>query len=257
MLGGAILSAAMALPGMMPTANAESAPEFGVIGVKYLYYQDSQPGLDRVKVSAPSLYLMTPVGHQWAFAGSLVSDSVSGASPRYHSAISGASRMNEERHAGDAKLTRYFDRASLSIGAAYSSEHDYDSRAVNITGTLSSEDNNTTWTLGAGFTSDDINPVNNIVTDARKTTNDFMLGVTQVMTPNDIVQLNATYANARGYLNDPYKLFDNRPDKRRQTGGHGALESLSRSRWFDAQEQLSLLHRQLRYRRPHRRSGLG
>ena len=41
-----------------------------------------------------------------------------------------------------------------------------------------------------------------------------MFGVTQVLTPNDIVQLNVTRGFGSGYFNDPYKLFENRPDTR-------------------------------------------
>lgn len=216
-LGSAILSAAMALPGLIPSAHADSAPESGIISYKYLSYRDRQPGLDRITATAPSWYVLFPVGRQWAFSGSQVTDSVSGASSRYHSAISGASQMKDTRQAHDLKVTRYFERASLSIGTAKSSEHDYGSDAVNITGTLSSENNNTTWTLGLGNTDDSINPVNNVVVDEKKNTRDYLLGVSQVLTPNDIVQVSMTYADGHGYYDDPYKSFDKRPRDRRQS----------------------------------------
>jgi len=89
---GAIIAAALALPGVMAPLNAyaENAPEHGEVALKYLSYQDSQPGLDRIKVKAPSIYVLAPLSPKWAMEGSLVSDSVSGATPRYHSAISGA-----------------------------------------------------------------------------------------------------------------------------------------------------------------------
>lgn len=206
----------MALPGLIPSAHADNAPESGIISLRYLSYHDKQPGLDRLTVSAPSLYVLFPVGRDWAFSGSLVTDSVSGASVRYHSAISGASKMHDTRRANDLKATRYFERATLSIGTANSTEHDYQSRAVNVTGTFSSEDNNTTWTLGIGNTDDVINPVNNVVVNERKNTRDYLLGMSQVLTPNDIVQVSMTYANGHGYYNDPYKMIDNRPKNRNQ-----------------------------------------
>lgn len=215
-LGSAILSAAMALPGLIPGAHADSAPESGIIGLRYLSYHDRQPGLDRITVSAPSLYILFPVGHEWAFSGSRVIDSVSGASPRYHSAISGASRMQDKRQANDFRATRYFERATLSVGTANSTEHDYRSDAVNVTGTLSSENNNTTWTLGAGNTNDSINPVNKIVVNEKKNIRDYLLGVSQVLTPNDIVQASMTYADGHGYFDDPYKMIDQRPRDRGQ-----------------------------------------
>lgn len=240
-LGSAILSAAMALPGLIPSAHADSAPESGIISLRYLSYRDKQPGLDRITVSAPSLYILFPVGREWAFSGSRVMDSVSGASSRYHSSISGASRMHDTRQANDFNATRYFERATLSIGTANSTEHDYKSEAVNVTGTVSSEDNNTTWTLGFGNTNDSINPVNNIVVNEKKHTRDYLLGLSQVLTPNDIVQASMTYANGHGYFNDPYKMIDNRPRDRSQSAilakwnhyleGDSVLQSSCRYYW--------------------------
>ncbi|HYD81702.1 MAG TPA: DUF3570 domain-containing protein [Paucimonas sp.] len=215
-LGTTILAAAFALPGLHTAAHAESAPEQGVISLKYVDYQDRQPGLERTSVRSPSLSVLAPIAGVWAIEGSLVYDDVSGASPRYHTAVSGASRMEDERTAADLKVTRYFPRGSASIGAAYSDENDYRSKAVSLQGSVSSEDKNTTATFGAGVTNDTIDPVNLIVVGERKRTVEWMAGVTQVLSPRDIVQLNFTHAAGRGYFSDPYKYVDNRPRERNQ-----------------------------------------
>ncbi|MES2741971.1 MAG: DUF3570 domain-containing protein [Pseudomonadota bacterium] len=217
-LGASILAAALALPGLgIGPAHAANPPEHGEISVKYLDYQDRQSGLERTSVHAPSLSIMTPVAGVWSVAGSLTSDDVSGASPRYHSAISSASHMADRRNAADLGLTRYFERASVSAGAAFSTEHDYVSRAFSLQAALESEDKNTTLAVGIGRANDSINPVSGIVSGERKQTNSFMLGVTQVLTPRDIVQLSATYARGHGYFSDPYKLLDNRPRQHNET----------------------------------------
>jgi hypothetical protein len=182
-----------------------------------LHYQDEQPGLKRVKVSAPSLYVMTPLSPRWSIEGSLVSDSVSGASPRYHTSISGASRMSDERHAGDLKLRHYAERASYGVGLAASSEHDYDSSALSFDATLASDDNNRSWNVGLGFSSDRIGSTNDTSLHERKRTTEFMLGVTQAWTANDLLQANLTYNRGRGYYSDPYKEPDIRPNRRNQT----------------------------------------
>jgi hypothetical protein len=45
---GALLAAALALPGILPaTALAQLAPDPGLIELKYLDYRDWQPGADR------------------------------------------------------------------------------------------------------------------------------------------------------------------------------------------------------------------
>lgn len=50
---GAVLAAALALPGVVA---AETAPTEGLIAFKYLWYHDLQPGLSRITVNSPSVY---------------------------------------------------------------------------------------------------------------------------------------------------------------------------------------------------------
>lgn len=209
-LGSTILSAALVLPGMS-VAYAEIAPEHGSISLKYLNYEDSQPGLKRITANSPSIAIVAPFAGEWMVEGTLNSDDVSGASPRYHTAVSGASKMHDKRTAGDVSLTRYFSNGTLTVGTAYSTEHDYISRALSIQGSVSSEDKNTSWTFGVGASNDRINPVNKIVVDEKRNTVDFLVGVTQALTAADIAQFTFTYGLGDGYFSDPYKAFDNRP----------------------------------------------
>ena len=211
---GAVLAAALALPGVVA---AETAPTQGLIGFKYLFYHDLQPGLSRITVNSPSVYALLPMGSDWSVEGALVVDAISGATPRYHTAISGASRMHDSRTAGDFTLTRYLRRAAIDLGVAYSTEHDYKSTAGRAAVRLSSDDNNTTLALGAGLTSDTINPVNGAVVDEHKHVDDFLVGLTQVLSPADIAKVNVTYSRGRGYFSDPYKDLDNRPRVRNET----------------------------------------
>jgi hypothetical protein len=146
-----------------------------------------------------------------------VTDDVSGATPRYYSDVSGASRspgMEDKRTAGDLKVTRYFERGALALGTAHSSENDYKSSALSLEGRIATADNNTTFNIGIAGTRDRIDPVNEVVIDERKTTSELTLGVTQALSPRDIAQLSLTYSVGRGYFNDPYKLYDHRPRER-------------------------------------------
>lgn len=213
-LGASLLLAALALPAVQP-AQAESAPEQGQVAFKLLDYQERQPDASRIHVRAPSWMVMAPLGSAWSLNGTLTSDAISGASPAYHT--SGLTRMHDDRHAVDLAATRYFDRGALTLGASLSKESDYLSRGVSLQGTLDSEDRNTAWTLGLGLNHDAINPSNQVVVNEHKQVTDLLLGVTQVLTVNDIVQLNLGISRGRGYFSDPYKVFDNRPrehDKR-------------------------------------------
>lgn len=215
LLGAGILAAALLLPGVQ--AQAETAPERGLVSLKYLDYRDGQPGFERITVHSPSLRVVAPLAGEWSLEAGLSSQDVSGASPRYHTAKSGASKFSDLRKSGDVSVTRYFPQGSLTVGAVYSTEKDYVSRALSLQGSRSSEDRNTTWTFGIGGADDDIHPANLRVRNEKKKTHDVLFGVTQVLGARDIAQFNLTHAQGQGYFSDPYKAFDNRPRVRRQS----------------------------------------
>ncbi len=220
-VASSVLMASLILPGMAALvsrdAAAENAPEQSTIGVKYGTYKDSQPGLDRIRVSTPQVYGQVPIAGVWAIEGSASGDSVSGASSYLHTERSGASQMHDYRKAADLKVTRYLSRAAVSASVSYSTEHDYISRAIGVEGRWSTADNNRTWTIGYGLSRDRIDNTSNgtnTAIDQHKRTHEFMAGVTQVLTASDIIQLNLTRSIGTGYYDDPYKTLDLRPDRR-------------------------------------------
>jgi hypothetical protein len=213
-LGSSLLAAAMLLPGVQ--AQAAGPPENGSISLRYLEYADRQPGLERTHVHSPSISVSAPVASEWAIDATLTVDDVSGATPRYHTAISGASSMHDVRKAADLGVTHYFRRGTFTAGAAYSTEHDYVSRTLSLNGTLSSENNNVTWAFGVAGSADSINPVNHRVVDEHRRTTSLLAGVTEVLSTDDIGQITFVHSNGTGYFSDPYKLFDNRPRARRE-----------------------------------------
>jgi Protein of unknown function (DUF3570) len=221
-----VLMATLLLPGLAAVstmANAENAPEHGTLALKYGAYNDWQPGWDRIKVRAPHLYALVPLGKEWSAEAGFVLDTLSGATPRIHSsaAPSSASKMSDERKAGDVKVTRYFSRSAVSVGGAYSTEHDYKSKALSVDARFSSEDNNRTWSFGVGASNDVIDTTysGGSVVNQPKRTVEFLAGVTQVLTPKDIAQVNITYSRGKGYFTDPYKTYDKRPDSRNSVVG--------------------------------------
>ncbi|MEI6847724.1 MAG: DUF3570 domain-containing protein [Chlorobiaceae bacterium] len=236
-LGATLISAAIALPSVQ-FAFADAPPERGIVSIKYLNYQDSQTGdtavkaemnRDRIAVNALSMMVVAPVAGEWSIGVSLIEDSVSGASPAYHSSgfptsktVSGAS--GELRHAGDLNLTRYFSRGSMTGGISYSKESDYISRSVSLQGSLLTEDKNTTFTVGGSFNDDSIQlNAPNVVGVKKQTADEHkqivagLIGVTKILSKSDIVQLNLGYSNGNGYYTDPYKDPDIRPRNRNNT----------------------------------------
>lgn len=213
---GSVVAAALLLPAVATTAHAESAPEDGVVELKVLSYRDWQPDFARVRVDAPAVYVLAPIGSRWSVEGSIVSDAVSGASPRYHTAVSGASRMSERRNAEDVTVTHYDEHDAWSLGAAYSDEHDYVAHTVSGTYRWSTPDNNRTWNVGLGFGSDDVGSSDDPTLHGHRRTWQTSFGVTQALTPIDLVQATLGANFGRGDYDDPYKLPDIRPDHRDQ-----------------------------------------
>jgi len=237
LFGAALLAAALALPSVQ-FAYADAAPERGVVSLKYLNYQDSQSAdtpateslssRDRVAVNALSLKALMPVAGEWSVGVSFMEDSVTGASPAYHSSGFPANKSDVEsgasgelRHSVDLQLTRYFLQGSVTAGSSYSTESDYVSRSYSLQGSLSTEDKNTTFTLGGSFNDDTIELNKpNVVASKQQLANENkrvvagLFGVTRVLTKKDIVQFNLGYSNGNGYYTDPYKDPDNRPRDR-------------------------------------------
>jgi hypothetical protein len=195
----ALLAAALSLPGAHPEAVAQAPPERARIDVRWLHHQVVQPGLKRIRVDSPFLGLRVSTDERWSFDGTIGRDAVSGASPRWHPSVSGSSRMHDDRTSGDVRVTRHWDRATLTLGGAASSEDDFRSRALSLRGAWSTEDDNRTRSAGVGRADDRIDPVNRILVDERRRTTDLPLGATQALTPVDVVQAMPTHAHGEGY----------------------------------------------------------
>lgn len=197
-------------------AHAEPAPEQAVVAVKYLDYQDKQPGLRRTHVSAPSVLVLAPLSASWSLEASAVNDSVSGASPRYHTAISGASRQTENRRAVDATLRHHAERSGWRLGAAMSDEHDYHARTLSAGVDRSSEDNNETWYAQLAYGRDRIGSSLQPELHERRSTWQALAGISRNLSAVDVAQLTLSLSHGEGFYDDPYKLLDRRPGRRDQ-----------------------------------------
>jgi hypothetical protein len=216
----ALIAAALALPGILPShANAQTAPDQGVVALRYYDYRDWQPGAARMSVRSPSLYALVPLSAPLTVEGSLVHDTMSGASPLFHNTLSGASGLGvtDYRVAGDVKVTKYLDGQALGAGVAYSHERDYVSRAASVDWRIWTDDRNRTYAFGFGAARDRINSVDGhpFPAERNRETYDFLIGVTQVLRLDAVVESSLTWSDGRGYYSDPYKLLDTRPDRRR------------------------------------------
>jgi hypothetical protein len=146
------------------------------------------------------------------------------------------------------------ETSQMNVGMSASKEYDYLHLGLNGSFAMDFNKRNTTVSAGFAIASDEFDPVggapipftsmleidntSNRLGTGDKDVLDFVLGVSQVISRNLVVQANYSYSNESGYLNNPYKvlslvdgatgdtilnpgagpsheyLFENRPDDR-------------------------------------------
>jgi hypothetical protein len=136
----------------------------------------------------------------------------------------------EIRQQGDFKLGYEWDEAALDIGGGISTEHDYESRFVNLGGRMDFNKKLTTVNLGLSYTNSDINadigygvnhfantiPYQNEIDNNHLTGQHLLhgirqdwathLGLTQVINQDAVMELGMGYTRGTGFLENPYKL---------------------------------------------------
>ncbi len=211
----ALAAAAVLLAGTSNTVTAVTPPEQAQVSIKAMDYQDSQEQAARIGVKALSTHWVLPIGTSWALEAGTVVDAISGASPAYYTAPRSFAPVRDTRRARDLKASHYWANQRITLGQSESKEADYVSRSQSLMYSRSTPDNNTTFDAAIARTHDTINPVTQLVVDEKKTVHEWLLGLTQVLTPQDLLQVQWVHASGRGYFSDPYKLLDARPNHRR------------------------------------------
>jgi hypothetical protein len=204
----ALMQAALALPILVVPAKAGAA-DVGEIGITVLGYKER--GL--MKVTEPVLWGRAQFLDVWEVQASAAIDIISGASPQLVTnlsgkpvnSISGAS-ITDRRKTGDVKLTRRFGDFALSASQAISRENDYHSKAFGLEGRLDLDERNTTLTAGFGNSDDHVLSRDDHTLNKPRTTREYLVGITQILSPTALVQSTLTTARGEGWYNDPYKL---------------------------------------------------
>ncbi len=210
-------------------ATAMQAEDY--VSVQVLQYNEND---NRVSVTAPSIMINKDFGTDYTLNASFVADAVSGASPTYYDASSGASAyarnknvnvsdikydnitFSEKRIAGGALFTsRFANRDELRVGANGSSEDDFDSGS----GSLEymhwlDSSKNSAITLGGSYQYNEITArcVDRVGCDASSgasevktsTAINVQLGVSHNINPQSYVDIAAFYIADDGYLTDSY-----------------------------------------------------
>lgn len=125
--------------------------------------------------------------------------------------------IHDQRLALSGSLSKKFDDLTLGVSGGNSTEWDYTSNFANIDGTWDFNQKLTTLALGLGYASDSVwadggqqgaiheTYSNGQEIGGHKDTYQGLLGITQVLDKNSLVQLNLTVSESSGFLSDPYK----------------------------------------------------
>ncbi len=231
----ALTSSALLLPAYQH-AQADAPPTEGVVGINYSGYEEDDllesksfngPS-ERYDIDIAQFHLLAPVGDDWSLALDIQYEDMSGASPWFVGmdadgsakvVMSGASI--EDTRTDVSVTTRYFyDRGNLGFNYARSDENDYESDAIALDAAFNSEDKLTTYSVAISGSKDEIEPTQgNVPTNTLKDEKDIRsawMGVSRIVSKRAIVRFGLSYTFRDGFLTDPYKLNDKRPDERKE-----------------------------------------
>ena len=124
------------------------------------------------------------------------------------------SSMHDIRWAGGLEPTFSFGSHRITPGFSYSEEHDYVSYGAALNYAVDLNEKNTTLNVGWSHNWDKVyNDSRRLGIKGHKDSDDFLIGVNQLLSPKTVLTANFTFGNARGYLADPYKgmVFDAYP----------------------------------------------
>lgn len=202
------MGAALALPILAIPARAGAA-DVNEAGFTLLTYKERR----LIKVTEPVLWARGQPNEDWELSGSLALDIVSGASSDTVSNLSGrpvqtitGASVTDRRKMGDAKALRHFGDFALGASVAFSREEDYFSRAWGLQGQYSANRKNTVVTVGLGRSDDKVRSSDDPTLDEPRATNEYLLGVTQVVSQTALLQSTVTVSRGHGYYNDPYRF---------------------------------------------------
>ena len=123
--------------------------------------------------------------------------------------------MHDKRWAGTMNAFMIFGPHHITPQFSFSSEHDYISYGAALNYSLDLNQKNTTLNLGWAHDWDTIiaTPFTFITRNKRKNTDDFLVGLNQLLSSKTVLTINFTYRNSHGYQDDPYRgvVFDDYP----------------------------------------------
>jgi len=233
----ALTMSALAIP---TVTDAAVAPDKKTLSLRYTQYKEAEMPLERVQFGSTGRYdidilqfrFLTPIQNQYSLDTSVSYETMSGASA-YGSSVnadgqtevimSGAS-IEESRLDASLQGTRYFPDGTVGSSIAISTENDYESVALGVSGSLELFQKHTTLLTSLSVSRDELSPTDaDLFGGARleadgqnKRSFSLYQGLSQVLDKFSTLQVGIGYTRLSGFLSDPYRTRDDRPDSREQ-----------------------------------------
>ena len=223
----------LALPAYQTgTALADAPPAFTEVGLRYTHYSEDSidqdavifGATDRYDIDVTQLWIEAPLGASWSVALDVQNDYQTGASPWFVGAqqngepgviMSGASIQDNRVEVG--VTTRYFwADGNAGFAVSHSDEDDYEATALAFDASWNTTNDARTWSTSFSSSRDKLNPTQGVIpvfiTEEDLDTQSGYFGVSQILSRTAIARIGLSYTLSEGYLSDPYKFRDQRPD---------------------------------------------
>jgi hypothetical protein len=212
---------------------ASSAFAQDYVRINYMQYDEND---NRVSVKAPSIEINKDIGVNYTLNATVVTDTVSGATPIYVDTSSGASAFNsrgtnkvatnknitfsEQRKNGSLSLVkRLQNRDEITTALSKSYESDYDANTMSVDYLhWANESKNRSYNIGVSFAVNNVlirdcsynaqcGTPDTISSASKKETSNTIatqLGVTQIINKTSLYKVDMFYSKEDGYLSNPY-----------------------------------------------------
>ena len=246
----ALSTTALALPGI---AIADAPPVASTLSYKISNYKEDDlrreespfGELERYDIDVHQFQLIAPVGRDFSLQIDANYEDLSGASPWFTTLgpdgspivnLSGASGIQDRRAELSIGSRYYLENGSIGGNIGYSEEDDYRATYGGLSAERNFNNDLTTFSVGLSYSADDIFPVDaeifNRVVSENKTSTSAVVNVSQVLNQVSTIQVALSVTEQAGFLTDPYKLRDNRPDEKTQVAVTSSYRRFIR--WADA-----------------------
>ena len=230
----ALSTTALVLPGI---TAADAPPTQSTVSYKISNYSEDDLSrseapfgdLDRYNIDVHQFQLVSPLGRNFSLHVDANYESLTGASPWFTSAgvdgdpivsLSGASGIRDKRSELSLGTRYYLINGSIGANIGYSEEDDYRATYFGASGERHFNQESTTVSLSFSHSMDDIFPTDaalfNRVRNEDKRSTSVVVAISQVIDQRSTFQLALSLTEQSGFLSDPYKLRDIRPEDKTQ-----------------------------------------